>query len=115
MNDHENDLPPSLEKEWREWTATEPAIDENRLRRELMQKIPDRGPRPARRLVLVAAAVSLLAVIIGIESVRGPQATVATDDLVVHETGSNVILVAREGMEPIYIATERSNGEGVTE
>ena len=29
--------------------------------------------------------------------------------IVVHETGTNVILVLREGGEPIYIATEASN------
>lgn len=115
MNDHEHDLPPAFEEEWREWARIDPALDENQLKRTLLRKIPEKRPRPGTRLVLVAAAASLVATIIGIESIRGPRTTVATDDMVVHETGSNVILVLREGMEPIYIATERSDGEGVKE
>ena len=72
-------------------------------------RMPDRRSRPRTRLVLVAAAASLLAVLIGIESSRRPRGTIATEESVVHETGANVILVLREGNEPIYIATESSN------
>jgi protein tyrosine/serine phosphatase len=32
-----------------------------------------------------------------------------SDREVAHETGANVILVLREGNEPIYIATDTSN------
>jgi hypothetical protein len=112
MNDPKHDLPPSLEEEWREWAAIDPTLDEIQLKRTLLKKIPDRRKRPGPRLVLVAAAASLLAMIIGIESVRRPPTTVVRDVAVVHEAGPNVIIVVREGMEPIYIATERSNGEG---
>ena len=107
-NDRDHDLPPGLEEEWREWAATDPALDEIQLKRTLLEKIPDRRKRPGPRLVLVAAAASLLAMIIGIESVRRP-AVIATHETAVHETGANVILVLREGNEPIYIATETSN------
>lgn len=113
-NDRDHDLPPGLEEEWREWATIDSALDENQLKRTLIEKIPDRRKRPGPRLVLVAAAASLLAMIIGFESVRRP-GVIATNDTAVHETGANVILVVREGMEPIYIATERSNGEGVGE
>jgi hypothetical protein len=115
MNDPKHDLPPSLEKEWREWATTEPVLDETQLRRDLLQRIPERRPRPKTRLVLAAAAASLVAVLIGIESVRRAPTSVVGDEAVVHETGPNVILVVREGMAPIYIATERSKGEGVGE
>jgi hypothetical protein len=110
--DRDFDLPHGIEKQWIDWAASEPRIDEAQLRRNLRQGLPDRTPRRKTRLVLVAAAASLLAVIIGIGSSRRPTAPVAMDESVVHETGSNVILVVREGMEPIYIATERSNGGG---
>jgi hypothetical protein len=109
MNDHDRDLPPELERQWREWASTEPAIDERQLKRNLLQRIPDRSSRTRSRLVLVAAAASILAVLIGIERFRNPRPPAFPDDAVVHETGANVILVLREGGEPIYIATEPSN------
>ena len=109
MNDHDHDLPPELERRWREWASTEPAIDEQQLRRNLMQRILERKPSTRSQLVLVAAAASLLAILIGVESSRHPRPPAFSDGAVVHETGSNVILVLREGGEPIYIATEPSN------
>jgi hypothetical protein len=111
-NDRDHDLPTGVEERWKDWASSEPQIDEAQLRRNLRQRLPDRIPRPRTRLVLVAAAASLLAVMIGVESFRRPPTPVAGDQSVVHETGSNVILVVREGMEPIYIATERSKGGG---
>lgn len=109
MNDHDRDLPPELERQWREWASTEPSIDEQQLRRNLLARIPDRRPRARSRLVLVAAAASLLAVLIGLENTRQPRQPVALNGEIVHETGSNVILVLREGGDPIYIATEPPN------
>ena len=109
MNDRDRDLPPELQRHWREWASTEPSIDEQQLKRNLLQRIPDRIPRTRSRLVLVAAAASLLAVIISVENSRDPQPPSFSDGAVIHETGSNVILVLREGGEPIYIATEPSN------
>ena len=109
MNDRDRDLPPELEVQWRDWASTEPSIDERQLRRNLLARIPDRKPRTRSRLVLVAAAASLLAVLIGLENTRQPRQPVILDGEIIHETGANVILVLREGSEPIYIATEPPN------
>jgi len=106
MNDRDRDLPPELESQWRDWASTEPTIDERQLRRNLLARIPDRRPWTRSRLVLVAAAASLLAVLISLENTRQPRQPVDLNGEIVHETGSNVILVLREGGEPIYIATE---------
>jgi hypothetical protein len=60
-------------------------------------------------LVLVAAAASLLAVLIGFETTRVPrQPEVVEDSGVVYDLGENVILVLREGGDPIYVAVDRS-------
>jgi hypothetical protein len=113
MTDRKHELPPELETQWREWADIEPAIDEQQLRRNLLARIPDRRPRPRARLALVAAAASLLALVIGIETTRRPQPQIISGEEVVHETGGNVILVLREGSEPIYLATEApSTGNG---
>jgi len=109
MNDREHELSPELERRWREWAETEPSLDEQQLKRNLMVRISNRPSHRRRQLVFVAAAASILAVLIGIESSRRPRGTIATEESVVHETGANVILVLREGNEPIYIATESSN------
>ena len=106
MDEKDHDLPPGLEEAWREWSTAEPDIDEIQLKRNLLAKIPDRMPRTRSRLVLVAAAASLLAVLIGLENSRQPQQPVFSGAEIVHETGANVILVLREGAEPIYVATE---------
>jgi hypothetical protein len=107
MIDRDRDLPPEVERQWREWASIEPAIDEQQLKRNLLERIPEPKSRTRSRLVLVAAAASILAVFIGIETTREPQPPVIADEAVVHETGANVILVLREGAEPIYVATER--------
>jgi hypothetical protein len=106
MNDRERELRPEIESRWREWANSESAIDEVRLKRNLLQRIPDGRRRATGRLVLVAAAVSLLAVIIGVETGHEPRTTENVGRAVIHETGPNVILVLREGAEPIYVATE---------
>jgi hypothetical protein len=114
MTDRKHELPPELETQWREWADIESAIDEQQLRRNLLARIPERRTRPRTRLVLVAAAASILALVIGIETTRRPQPSTISEAAVVHETGSNVILLLREGTEPIYVATEVSstgNGE----
>jgi hypothetical protein len=102
-------LPPELERQWRDWAATEPSIDERQLKRNLLERIPDRKSHTRSRLVLVAAAASLLAVLIGLENTRPARQPSIAGGEVVHETGANVILVLREGGEPIYFATESSN------
>jgi hypothetical protein len=106
MDEKNHDLPRGLEEAWREWSTTEPDIDEIQLKHNLLAKIPDRMPRIRSRLVLVAAAASLLAVLIGLENSRQPRQPVFSRAEIVHETGANVILVLREGREPIYVATE---------
>lgn len=112
MDKNGNDLVPELEERWREWSQLEPAIGEEQLRRNLLERIPDRRPRPRARLALVAAAASLLAVLIGIESTRRPPSPPIVEGPmeVVHETGKNVILVLREGGDPIYLAVDSSQG-----
>ena len=105
---------PEIEERWREWSRSEPGIDEDQLRRNLLARIPERRPRHRVRLVLVAAAASLLAVLVGIESNRhtvAPQPAQST--AIVHETDRGVILILREGKEPIYVLTGSSeNHEG---
>ena len=109
MDTNRNDLTPELEEQWREWSQFEPAIGEEQLRRNLLDRIPDRRPRPRARLALAAAAALLLAVLIGVETNRTPPAPVRVEvPEVVHETGENVILVLREGGDPIYIAVDWS-------
>ncbi len=104
-----------FENEWRAWSTSEPSFDERRLKANLRQRLPERRSRRSSRLVLVAAAVSMLALLIGYESSRPPVApSPAAAPEMVYETGPNVILVLREGAEPIYVLTEpsRSDGEG---
>jgi len=114
MDGKPNDDSPEIEERWREWSLSEPAIDEAQLRRNLLARIPERRPRHRVRLVLVAAAASLLAVLVGIESNRhtgAPQPVQST--AIVHETDRGVILILREGKEPIYVLTGSSeNHEG---
>lgn len=110
MNDREHELSPELERRWREWAETEPSLDEQQLKRNLMVRISNRPSHRRRQLVFVAAAASILAVLIGFETTRqsrGP--VVAEDPTVIHETGANVILVLREGAQPIYVVTESSS------
>jgi len=110
MNGKEDNLTPEIEEQWRKWSQTEPAIDERQLRRNLLNRIPDRRPQRRLRLVLVAAAASLLAVLIGFEATRVPPGSgVFEDQMLVHDPGDNVILVLREGSDPIYVAIDRSH------
>lgn len=114
-NDRDRDLPPGLEEEWREWAAIDPTLDEIQLKRTLLEKIPDRRKRPAPRLVLVAAAASLVIVLIGIETIRHPAISVSPDEWsAAHEIDEGVVLILREGKEPIYVLTGSTrNDEGV--
>lgn len=104
-----------FEKEWRDWSTSEPSFDERRLKAHLRQRLPERRPSWSVRLVLAAAAASMLALLIGYESSRQPITlpTVEPPE-VVYETGPNVILVLREGAEPIYVLIEspRADGKG---
>lgn len=115
MVDRDRDLSPELEKRWREWAEADPAIDERELRRNLLSRIPERRSRHPRRLVLVAAAASLVAVLIGIETTRHPATPVPPDQLTAaHEIDEGVVLILREGKEPIYVLTGSMTGdEGV--
>jgi len=114
MDMNGNDPAPELEERWREWSQLEPAIGEEQLRRNLLDRIPDRRPRPRARLAVVAAAASLLAVLIGLESTRRPPPQpIMEGPAVVHETGDNVILILREDKNPIYVLTgSTADGEG---
>jgi len=116
MDDRHCDLPPELEKQWREWSRTDPVLEEEQLRRNLMMRIGDRRSQRRTRLVLVAAAASVLAILIGFESTRRPPDLATIEEsTVVHETANNVILVLREGKTPIYLLTEsaaKTEGEG---
>jgi len=114
MDTNRNDVTPELEDQWREWSQLEPAIGEEQLRRNLLDRISDRRPRPRARLALVAVAGLLLAVLIGVETTRRPQPPPIMEGPteVVHETGDNVILVLREGADPLYVLTELPNETG---
>ena len=108
------DLPSKFEQQWREWSAADPVIDEVQLKRNLRQRIPDRRPRPLIRWVAAAAAASLLVGIIGVESIYRSRPTSEIDEVAVHEINEGVILILREGKEPIYVLTGSApNGEGV--
>jgi len=103
-----------FENEWRAWSTSEPSFDERRLKANLRQRLPERRSPRSTRLVLVAAVVSMLALLIGYESLRQPASPPVEASEMVYETGPNVILVLREGAEPIYVLTEppRADGEG---
>ena len=104
-----------LEEQWRRWAQKEPVLDERQLKRNLLDRISDRRSKGLTRLVLVAAAASVVALLIGIESTRQPvPPQVVQTPEVVYETGANVILVLREGADPICVVTEsadRVNGD----
>lgn len=98
-----------LEERWRRWSRSEPSLDERELRRRLLDRLPGRRSKGSMRLVLVAAAASLVALVIGYETTRPPVTLpVVEAPEVVYETGPDVILVLREGAEPIYVLTEPS-------
>ena len=102
-----------FEDEWRDWSQTEPTIDEIRLKRNLLDRIPAQRPHIRPRVVFAAAAASLLALLIGFETTRQPLPPVLVEEAeVVYETGENVILVLREGGEPIYVVTEGAENSG---
>ena len=109
-----NDSKPDFEERWREWSQTEPAIDERQLRRNLLDRIPSARSQVRPRVVLAAAAASLLAVLISFEATRHRVVPpVALDQpVVVYDTGENVILVLREGGEPIYVLTGSPESPG---
>ena len=114
MDDREFDLPTEVEEQWRDWSRSEPALDEVDLRRALMERTRDRLPRRRTPLLLAAAAAGLVAVLIGLDSNRrhdGP--TDLSEGGMVHETSKNVILVLGEGRNPIYVVTDlTTDGEG---
>lgn len=98
-----------FDRQWKEWSETEPKLDERGLRRELLERLPEKRSTGSTRLILVAAAASTLALLIGYESLRQPALAPTVEPTeVVYETGPNVILVLREGAEPIYVVTEPS-------
>lgn len=98
-----------FERQWREWANAESDLDGAQVKRNILDRIPDTRFSRRRRLVLVAAAASLLAVFIGVRSGRTPPEVRNLEGSIVCETGTNVVLVLREGSEPIYIATDRSD------
>ena len=104
-----------LEEQWREWSKKEPALDERQLKRNLLERIPGPRSKKSTRLVMVAAAASLVALLIGYEPTRQPVMPPVVDaPEIVHETGPNVILVLLENAEPIYVLTgpsDRNTGE----
>lgn len=109
-----NESIPDFEARWREWAETEPAFNEQQLRRNLLDRMPAARPHVRPRVVFVAAAASLLAVLISFEAMRQPVLPPNTleQPAVVYEAGDNVILVLREGGEPIYVLTEGPESPG---
>jgi hypothetical protein len=115
MNEKDRAVPHDVQQRWREWAEKEPAIDERQLRRNLLNQIVERRPRTRARLVLVAVAASVLAVLIGFETIRKPPAPhIAEESAVGYEIDEGVILILREGKEPIYVLTGSTrDDEGV--
>lgn len=116
MTDRDPPVEQKIAERWRDWSRKRPLIEEAQLRARLLDRIsePVRGPRV--RFVMAAAAASLLALMIGVQTSRRTEAPVApAEPLVVHETGDNVVLILREGKEPIYLLTEptKSSGGGI--
>lgn len=112
MSETKNNQASDLERRLADWAQAEPAFDEAQLRRSLLGRMK---PRPRRRtpLVLVTAAVVVLVVLIGLESIRVHPARNGDSSEVVYEPADNVILVLREGKSPIYVVTEGGMpGEG---
>ncbi len=111
MSDPRDRRQPDLEQRLAEWAHTESAVDEAQLRSNLLERM---GGRPRRRapLVLAAAAAALLAVLIGLESIRTHPARSGASSEVVFAPADNVILVLREGKSPIYVLTEGGKSQG---
>ncbi len=107
-----HDLPSDFEQQWREWANADSDLNEAEVRKYLLERIPDRRLSRRSRLVLVAAAASLLAVFIGVRSSWKPPEREHLEGSIVHETGSNVVLVLREGKSPIYVLTDRTVDDG---
>jgi hypothetical protein len=63
------------------------------------------------RLVLAAAAATLVALVVSFDTLRSPsiQPVEAAPEMV-YETGENVILVLREGADPLYVVTDSRQG-----
>jgi hypothetical protein len=114
MDNRQFDLPTEVEKQWREWSRTESTLSEAELKRAMMERTRDRYSRRRTPLVLAAAAAGLVAVLIGLESNRRQSVPIGPSEVgMVHETSENVILVLREGRNPIYVVTDSSaDGEG---
>jgi hypothetical protein len=112
MIESTDNRPSDLEQRLAEWAQAEPAIDEVRLRRNLLERMGGRS-RGRTPLVLAATAATVLAVLIGLESVRMRQTPEGGTSEVAYEPSENVILVLREGKRPIYLVTEPVKpGEG---
>lgn len=109
MDDRKLDLPTEVEERWREWSRIDPTIDEAQLKRNLFERTRDRRPRHHAPLVLAAVTASLIVIFIGIESTKQPVAPqISEPHDIVYEASENVILVLREGADPIYLLTEPS-------
>lgn len=112
MSETKNNQSSDLDRKLADWAQAEPAFDEAQLKKNLLGRMEDR-PRRRARLVLAVAAVAVLAVFIGLESIRVRPAGYGDNSEVVYEPADNVILVLREGKSPIYVVTEAGRpGEG---
>lgn len=101
-----------FEQQWREWLNTDSALNEAQVRKGFLERISDRRFTQRSRVVLVAAAASVLAAFIGIRLARPPSGPDEIRQSMVHETGPNVVLVLREGKSPIYVLTDTTDDDG---
>ena len=109
MDDRPKHLGGEFEERWREWTRTEPALDETQLKRKLMERTRERRLRHRTPLVLAAAAAGLVVVLVVLESTRRWGIPISSPEVdMIHETSDNVILVLREDRNPIYVVTDSS-------
>jgi hypothetical protein len=103
-----------LEDPWRDWSHSEPSLDEEQLKRALASRISSSRSGVRAPLVVAAVAASVVLVLVGIDQGGRPQSQPPTVSAPpVHDPAGDVILILREGKAPIYVLTDpdpRSQG-----
>jgi len=115
MRDRHLEDSEEFDRHLREWSRTEPATGDAQIRGAILDRLPERRSRTRVPLALAAAAASVAALLIGLQSTRQPPTPhVFEVPEVVYEVGDNVILVLRDDGPPIYVLTEPTGVNGAT-